>query len=116
MHDGPYNYFANWDYVQLANSFSSKPHAPSHNPYASKEDEKLEESPPMFAMKIKTIGDLKQALDRVYEESDKLAFLELCIQPDDITDDLRRLGKMIADQSAEGSENSQGSDTEEANE
>ncbi|PYH28446.1 pyruvate decarboxylase [Aspergillus neoniger CBS 115656] len=116
MHDGPYNYLANWDYVQLANSFSSKPHAPSHNPYASKEDEELEDSPPMFAMKIKTIGDLKQALDRVDAESDKLAFLELCIQPDDITDDLRRLGKMIADQSAEGSENSQSSDAEESNE
>ncbi|GAT27597.1 pyruvate decarboxylase [Aspergillus luchuensis] len=112
MHDGPYNYLANWDYVQLANSFSSKPHAPSHNPYASKEDEELEESPPMFAMKIKTLGDLKQALDRVDEESDKLAFLELCIQPDDVTDDLRRLGKVIADQNAQGSENSQSPGTE----
>ncbi|RAH58791.1 pyruvate decarboxylase [Aspergillus piperis CBS 112811] len=107
MHDGPYNYLANWDYVQLANSFSSKPHAPSHNPYASKEDEGLEDSPPMFAMKIKTIGDLKQALGRVDAESDKLAILELCIQPDDVTDDLRRLGKVIADQNAQGSENSQ---------
>ncbi|GJP94518.1 pyruvate decarboxylase [Aspergillus niger] len=116
MHQGPYNYIANWDYVKLASSFSSKPHAPSHNPYASKEDEEREGSPSMFALKIKTIGDLRQALDRVDEEPDKLAFLELCIQPNDVTDDLRRLGRMMADRSAEASRESQSPDTEEVDE
>ncbi|GLA07606.1 pyruvate decarboxylase 3 [Aspergillus niger] len=116
MHQGPYNYIANWDYVKLASSFSSKPHAPSHNPYASKEDEEREGSPSMFALKIKTIGDFRQALDRVDEEPDKLAFLELCIQPNDVTDDLRRLGRMMADRSAEASRKSQSLDTEEVDE
>ncbi|GKZ36418.1 pyruvate decarboxylase 3 [Aspergillus brasiliensis] len=102
MHDGPYNYIANWDYVKVASSFSSKPHTASHNPYASKEDAELEGSPSMFAMKIKTIGDLRQALDRVDEESDKLALLELCIQPGDATDDLKRLGRAMADGNAGG--------------
>ncbi|KAL3247298.1 hypothetical protein ABHI18_012465 [Aspergillus niger] len=113
MHQGPYNCIANWDYVKLASSFSSKPHAPSHNPYASKEDEKREGIPSMFALKIKTIGDLRQALDRVDEEPDKLAFLELYIQPNDVTDDLRRLGRMMADRSAKASRKSQSPDTEE---
>ena len=116
MHQGPYNYIANWDYVKLASSFSSKPHAPSHNPYASKEDEKREGIPSMFALKIKTIGDLRQALDRVDEEPDKLAFLELCIQPNDVTDDLRQLGRMMADRSAKASRKSQSPDTEEVGE
>ncbi|PYH93118.1 hypothetical protein BO71DRAFT_441948 [Aspergillus ellipticus CBS 707.79] len=96
VHEGPYNYIANWDYTKLATAFSTAPHAPSHNPYSRKEDEALEGNPAMFAMKIRTQEDLKQALQRADEEHDKLAFLELCIQPDDLTDELQRLGSMVA--------------------
>ncbi|PWY85020.1 thiamine diphosphate-binding protein, partial [Aspergillus heteromorphus CBS 117.55] len=96
VHEGPYNYIANWDYTKLATSFSTPAHASSHNPYARKTDEVLEAEPAMFARKIKTQGELAQALQRAEEEPDKLAFLELCTQPDDLTDELQHLGSMVS--------------------
>ncbi|PYI00594.1 thiamine diphosphate-binding protein, partial [Aspergillus sclerotiicarbonarius CBS 121057] len=111
VHEGPYNYIANWDYAKLASVFSAKPHSPSHNPYARKEEEELEGNPAMFSMKVKTQADLKLALNRVDEEPDKLAFIELCIQPDDRTDELQRLGSMVAKKYTEEQEESPATET-----
>ena len=112
MHDGPYNYIANWDYAKLASVFSAKPHSPSHNPYARKDEEDLEGNPAMFSVQVRTQGDLKSALDKVDEEPNKLAFLEICIQPDDRTDELQRLGNMIANDYTGEKTESESSDTE----
>ncbi|RAK72658.1 thiamine diphosphate-binding protein [Aspergillus fijiensis CBS 313.89] len=101
VHDGPYNYIANWNYSQLAASLSASPHASSHNPYATKKQEYMESNPSLFTLQVKTQRDLEAALKRAYDEHDKLAFLELCIQPDDLSQEVRRLGKAFAQKNAE---------------
>ncbi|RAL04490.1 uncharacterized protein BO80DRAFT_441954 [Aspergillus ibericus CBS 121593] len=98
VHDGPYNYIANWDYAKLASVLSAKPHSPSHNPYAREAEDELEGNSLMFSMQVRTREDLKLVLNRVDEEPDKLAFIELCIQPDDKTSELEQLGNMVAKQ------------------
>ncbi|PYI32097.1 hypothetical protein BP00DRAFT_369698 [Aspergillus indologenus CBS 114.80] len=109
VHDGPYNYIANWNYPQLAASLSASPHASSHNPYATKKQEYMESNPSLFTLQVKTQRDLKMALKRAYDEHDKLAFLELCIQPDDLSQEVRQLGEAFAQKNAEESSGSSGS-------
>ncbi|KAF7593684.1 Pyruvate decarboxylase 3 [Aspergillus hancockii] len=95
VQDGPYNYIANWDYTKLATSFLEEPHAKPHNPFAG--DNVDEESEMLvFAEKIQTQADLLRALQRVERENDKLAFLECCINPDDITPELQNLGEKVS--------------------
>ncbi|PYH44620.1 thiamine diphosphate-binding protein [Aspergillus saccharolyticus JOP 1030-1] len=101
IHDGPYNCIANWNHSQLAASLSAIPYAQSHNPYATPKQAYNESHPLMFTMQVKTQGDLKTALQRAYDEHDKLAFLELCILPDDMSEKVRQLGKAFAQKNAE---------------
>ena len=61
----------------------------------------MESNPSLFTLQVKTQRDLKVALKRAYDEHDKLAFLELCIQPDDLSQEVRRLGKAFAQKNAE---------------
>jgi pyruvate decarboxylase len=49
----------------------------------------------VFAMQIKTCGDLLVALDHVEKETEKLAIIECCIQPKDISDLLHRFGEAV---------------------
>lgn len=95
VHDGPYNYIANWDYTKLATSFLEEPHAQPHNPYAIGNAEK-ESDMPVFAEKIQTHADLLRAIRRVDDENEKLAFLECCIRPDDMTPELQNLGENVS--------------------
>ncbi|KAE8421042.1 thiamine diphosphate-binding protein [Aspergillus pseudocaelatus] len=95
VHDGPYNYIANWDYTKLATSFLDKPHAQPPSPYATERPDNDDEIP-MFAEKVHTQADLLRAIDRASTESDKLAFLECCIQPDDMTPELQALGEKVS--------------------
>ncbi|KAE8141822.1 thiamine pyrophosphate enzyme, N-terminal TPP binding domain-containing protein [Aspergillus pseudotamarii] len=95
VHDGPYNYIANWNYTKLATSFLDKPHAQPPNPYATEKPGDDDEMP-IFAEKIHTQADLLRAIERVSTESDKLAFLECCIQPDDMTPELQALGEKVS--------------------
>ncbi|KAE8310613.1 thiamine diphosphate-binding protein [Aspergillus transmontanensis] len=94
VHEGPYNYIANWDYTKLATSFLDKPHAQHPSPYATEESDYDEM--PVFAEKVHTQADLLRAMERVSAESNKLAFLECCIQPDDMTPELRALGDKVS--------------------
>ncbi|RAK90491.1 pyruvate decarboxylase [Aspergillus costaricaensis CBS 115574] len=95
IHDGPYNYYSNWNYTSLANSLCSTFHAIYDNPYV---DHKLTETcsdPPMFSAQIKTTTDLLIALRRAEHEPKKLAFLECCIDPSDISSSLQRFGLAV---------------------
>ncbi|KAB8261590.1 thiamine diphosphate-binding protein [Aspergillus pseudonomiae] len=94
VHEGPYNYIANWDYTKLATSFLDKPHAQPSNPYAMEKSDL--DAIPVFAKKIQTQADLLRAIEMVSTESDKLAFLECCIEPDDMTPELRALGEKVS--------------------
>ncbi|GAB1210478.1 hypothetical protein APSETT445_009271 [Aspergillus pseudonomiae] len=94
MHEGPYNYIVNWDYTKLATSFLDKPHAQPSNPYAMEKSDL--DVIPVFAKKIQTQADLLRAIEMVSTESDKLAFLECCIEPDDMTPELRALGEKVS--------------------
>lgn len=94
MHEGSYNYIANWDYTKLATSFLDKPHAQTISPYAT--DKPGDDEMPVFAEKVRTQADLLRAMERVSAESDKLAFLECCIQPDNMTPELRALGEKVS--------------------
>ncbi|KAB8275414.1 thiamine diphosphate-binding protein [Aspergillus minisclerotigenes] len=94
VHEGPYNYIANWDYTKLATSFLNKPHAHPPSPYAT--DKPGDDEMPLFAEKIRTQADLLRAMERVSAESDKLAFLECCIQPDNMTPELRAMGEKVS--------------------
>jgi branched-chain amino acid aminotransferase len=52
-------------------------------------------NPAMFSMKIKTYGDLVQALNRTRMEDSKLAILECCIYPEDVNPMLLRFGSAL---------------------
>jgi pyruvate decarboxylase len=95
VHEGPYNYIANWDYTKLATSFLHEPHARPHNLFAGDDVDK-ESDMPVWAEKIRTQADLLRALQRIERENDKLAFLECCVRPDDITPELQELGKKVS--------------------
>jgi branched-chain amino acid aminotransferase len=49
----------------------------------------------MFSAKVQTYGDLAQALDRTQKEPEKLAILECCVHPDDISPMLRKFGPLL---------------------
>ncbi|OKL55901.1 hypothetical protein UA08_08953 [Talaromyces atroroseus] len=96
IHDGPYNYIANWHYASLVTGMSSTFHTLSSlNPYMSEEEKEELLRPAMFSMKVQTYGDLTEALNRTQKESDKLAILECCVHPDDISRMLRRFGPLL---------------------
>ncbi|KAL3264698.1 hypothetical protein ABHI18_000534 [Aspergillus niger] len=102
IHDGPYNYYTNWNYASFANSLCSPVHAVYNNPYF---DHNLAENcsnPPMFSAQIKTTADLMIALKRAEREPKKLAFLECCINPSDVSSSLRRFGLAVGSGRKEG--------------
>lgn len=49
----------------------------------------------MFSAQIKTTTDLLIALKRAQHEPQKLAFLECCIDPSDISSSLQRFGLAV---------------------
>ncbi|KAL2860963.1 pyruvate decarboxylase [Aspergillus lucknowensis] len=99
IHDGPYNYFNNWDYASFATSLSKTFHAVYDNSYFDRDLAESCSNPPIFSAQIKTNTDLMMALARAERESEKLAFLECCIDPADISCSLRRFGRAIGGQS-----------------
>ncbi|KKK20254.1 hypothetical protein ARAM_004109 [Aspergillus rambellii] len=96
IQDGPYNYFANWNYAALATSMNYTPHfVDAQNPFTSSYA-----TPalfPVFALQIKTTSDLVQALKLIEIETDKLVILDCCIHPQDVSPMLHRLAQQIAD-------------------
>ncbi|KAF9888640.1 Pyruvate decarboxylase 3 [Aspergillus nanangensis] len=98
IHDGPYNYIANWNYATFASAMSSPKHTVKcNNPFATKEEREGAFNPAVFSMQIKTQSDLLSALDRARREPWKLALLECCIQPEDASVDLRQLALALAE-------------------
>ncbi|KAE8150850.1 thiamine diphosphate-binding protein [Aspergillus avenaceus] len=96
VHDGPYNYFSNWDYTKLATSFmEKKPHVKPYNPYVAEYGE-TDPDILLFAEKVESQSDLLREIKRVESETDKVAFLECCIRPDDVTPELQRLGERFS--------------------
>ncbi|EAW08995.1 pyruvate decarboxylase [Aspergillus clavatus NRRL 1] len=92
FHDGPYNYIANWNYAALASVFQNAAHAIDRaNPFVPL----TSSHPGLLAMQIKTNGELFMALERVQQEPDKLAVLECCIHPSDISPLLVRFGQAV---------------------
>ncbi|KAL5355560.1 thiamine diphosphate-binding protein [Aspergillus floccosus] len=94
IHDGPYNYYTNWNYASFANSLCNTFHSiPAENPHFDNEIVESCSNPRMFSAQIKTTTDLLMALARAQREPEKLALLECCIKPHDISPALRRFGK-----------------------
>ena len=60
-------------------------------------DKDLGLNPAFFSMQIKTQADLLLALDRINCEPWKLALLECCIQPDDVSVGLRQLAGALSE-------------------
>ncbi|OJJ45138.1 hypothetical protein ASPZODRAFT_70296 [Penicilliopsis zonata CBS 506.65] len=97
IHEGPYNYISNWNYTALARSLCNISHVPGYgNPYLKEEQRKEYDNPAMFAVRIKTYDELQMALDRVRQEPEKLALLECCIHPEDVSPALLRFGKSVS--------------------
>ncbi|KAH8690120.1 thiamine pyrophosphate-requiring enzyme [Talaromyces proteolyticus] len=94
IHDGPYNYISNWNYAGLGSSLSAQPHAENNNSFLP--DHSSGEDDAFFTRQIRTCAELDSALQQVEEEYWKLALLECCIHPDDMTDELRELGKKMS--------------------
>ncbi|CAI7593081.1 unnamed protein product [Penicillium manginii] len=98
IHDGPYNYIANWNYAMFASAMCTPKHTRiCNNPFAPTMDKDLTLNPAFFSMQIKTQADLLSALDRINSEPWKLALLECCIQPDDVSAGLRQLAGAISE-------------------
>ncbi|KAI9926278.1 hypothetical protein ASPWEDRAFT_185948 [Aspergillus wentii DTO 134E9] len=96
IHEGPYNYISNWNYAAFTSSLSGVFHTQDlDNPYLSSAEKQKEMDPSVFAMQIKTHGELLVALNRVQREPEKLAILECCIEPKDISDLLVRFGSAV---------------------
>ncbi|KAF9888587.1 Pyruvate decarboxylase 3 [Aspergillus nanangensis] len=95
IHEGPYNYIADWDYTKVASAFVGNPHVMPYNPYCPEEGTYTDN--PIFTMQVKTQKDLVSALERAKAGPSKLAFLECCIHPDDLTPGLRRMGNAISE-------------------
>ncbi|GAB1218250.1 hypothetical protein ATERTT37_007503 [Aspergillus terreus] len=94
IHDGPYNYYSNWNYALFANSLCNTFHSvPADNPHFDNEMVESCSNPRMFSAQIKTTTDLLMALARAEREPEKLALLECCIKPHDISPAMRRFGK-----------------------
>ncbi|KAJ5633381.1 hypothetical protein N7490_009720 [Penicillium lividum] len=96
IQDGPYNYIANWDYSRLATCYSKPPHSGDAFPQTIKAENGSDPDLPFITMQVKTCNDLIQAVDRAKAECSKLCLIECCIQPDDITDSLRKMGSHLA--------------------
>ncbi|GES62055.1 pyruvate decarboxylase [Aspergillus terreus] len=94
INDGPYNYIANWRYSQFPAVFDEPSHAPGQYKVLPNGN------PTMLCFKIMTRQDLMDAVQLVRKEPEKLAFLELCIQPDDACDDLQHLGRLVTGKSS----------------
>ncbi|KAE8356868.1 thiamine diphosphate-binding protein [Aspergillus coremiiformis] len=96
IHDGPYNYYNNWNYTAFAQSLCNMFHAPYvDNPHVDPQINGMGMNPPMFAMQIKTTAELRIALDRVEQEPTKLAILECCIPPGDVSSTLISFGTAV---------------------
>ncbi|OJJ39914.1 hypothetical protein ASPWEDRAFT_49762 [Aspergillus wentii DTO 134E9] len=94
IHDGPYNYLSSWNYAQFASSMCNHFHTEDGgNKYLTGADKESLANPSMFAMRIKTHGDLMVGLDRAEREPHKLALLECCIHPDDTSSVLQTFGR-----------------------
>lgn len=102
IHDGPYNYFNNWNYASFATSLCSTFHAVYDNAYFGHDLTETCTNPSIFAVQIKTNAELKMALSRAEREPQKLAFLECCIDPSDISSTLHRFGYIIGARSKTG--------------
>ncbi|KKK15284.1 hypothetical protein AOCH_004258 [Aspergillus ochraceoroseus] len=97
IHDGPYNYISNWNYSLFASTMCSVTHSVDNgNVYLTAQEKREQDSPSIFAMRIKTQTELAVAIDRLQEEPEKLAILECCIHPSDISDNLFRFGQVEA--------------------
>lgn len=88
IHDGPYNYFNNWDYVSFARALCIANHTiDKQNPFLCRE---TYSDPHMLTFQIKCTEDLLMALDRVELEPSKLAVLDCCIHPRDYSPSLQQ--------------------------
>ncbi|OKP10308.1 Pyruvate decarboxylase 3 [Penicillium subrubescens] len=96
IHDGPYNYVSNWNYALFAETLCNISHSPGNgNNYLTDVERRDQNNPALFAMRIRTHDDLLLAVDRVLSESNKLAVLECCIHPWDISEALARFGQAL---------------------
>jgi pyruvate decarboxylase len=67
-----------------------------NNPFTSQLEKDFAFDPAVFSMQIKTQSDLISALDRTQRQPWKLALLECCIEPDDVSAGLRQLADAIS--------------------
>ncbi|KAJ5900224.1 uncharacterized protein N7473_004294 [Penicillium subrubescens] len=96
IHDGPYNYVSNWNYALFAETLCNISHSPGNgNNYLTEVERRDQNNPALFVMRIKTHDDLLLAVDRVLREPNKLAVLECCIHPWDISEALARFGQAL---------------------
>ena len=58
-------------------------------------ERKNQNNPALITMRIKTHNDLLLAVDRILNEPDKLAVIECCIYPWDISEALTRFGQAV---------------------
>lgn len=75
IHDGPYNDIQNWRYHALPEVFGGG-----------------------WSCEVRTEEELEKALQRARGEKDKLAFIEVHVDPQDCSAALKRLGKALAAQ------------------
>ena len=78
IHDGPYNDIQNWRYHRLPEAFGGRG----------------------WSAEVSTEGDLEAALARAAREPDRLAFIEVHLDPADCSAALKRLGQALGEQSA----------------
>jgi pyruvate decarboxylase len=72
-------------------------HSPGNgNNYLTEAEKRGQNNPALLAMRIKTHDDLLLAVDRVLREPSKLAVLECCIHPWDISETLVRFGQAVS--------------------
>lgn len=94
IHEGPYNYISNWDYSQFVSTLWRPPHA-WYPGFGCTDEGPMDETvgPNLISIKIRTEGDIRAAFERVRQEPSKLAVLECCIHPLDISKRLERFSK-----------------------
>ena len=93
IHNGPYNYFNNWNYASFARTLCIANHTiDKQNSFLCRE---THSGPHMLAFQIKTTGDLLVALERVEKEPSKLAVLDCCIHPRDYSPSLQQFCAML---------------------
>lgn len=79
----------------MATSLCSKFHGGYDNHHFDPTISETCANPPMFSARIETNIDLTIALARAELEPEKLAFLECCIEPNDISRSLHTFGMAI---------------------